>query len=67
MTGKRRPKPRRRAPLHGQEDGHGKDYAVGKDHAGRSPSEGGRHLCYPRGPRVERIGRALTGDLEGEG
>jgi hypothetical protein len=40
---------------------------VGKDRAGRSPSEGGRHLHYPRGQCVERIGPAPTGDLEGVG
>jgi hypothetical protein len=35
--------------------------------SGRSPPEGGRHLRYPRGPRVERVGHAPTGNLKGKG
>jgi hypothetical protein len=36
-----RQEPRREDPLLGQEDGHGEDYAVGKDRADRGPSVGG--------------------------
>jgi hypothetical protein len=60
-------KPRRQTPLLGQDDGLGKDYAVGKDLAGRSPYEGGRHLCHPCGPGVERVGSDTPGDYKGEG
>jgi hypothetical protein len=60
-------KPRWQTPLLGQEDGLGKDYAVGEDGAGQIPSEGGRHLCHPRGPRVERVGSVTPGDHKGGG
>jgi hypothetical protein len=31
------------------------------------PLRGGRHLCHPRGPRVERVGSVTPGDHKGEG
>jgi hypothetical protein len=34
---------------------------------GQGPSKEGRHRHRPRGPRVEQVGHARTGDLEGEG
>jgi hypothetical protein len=61
------PKPRWQDHLLGQEDRHFKDHTVGKDRAGRGPSEGGRHLRHPCGPRVEQVGHATPGDHEGEG
>jgi hypothetical protein len=58
-------KPRRQAPLLGQEDSHRKDHTVGKDRADRGPSKGGRHLHCPHGQCVEQVSLATRRADEG--